>query len=59
LTVLVIWPGELLLYPLTLGRHRPDFGVALADRGSLRLLLPLLTGSALWIAVGWIVSRLL
>ena len=59
LTVLVLFPGELLLWPLTLGRHRPDFTVALGDRDGLRILLPLMTGAAFWIAVGWLLLKLL
>jgi len=59
ITVLVVWPGEILLLPLTLGRHRPDLSVAWEARDGLRFLLPLATGAAFWIAVGWLLMELL
>jgi hypothetical protein len=49
--VLVVWPGEVLLSILTLGRRRPQFSVHLRTTGESGLLLPWAAGVVFWVGV--------
>jgi hypothetical protein len=49
--VLVVWPGEVLLSVLTLGRRRPQFAVHLRTEGDAGSLLPWAAGVVFWAGV--------